>query len=97
MYKIVKADQLVEFDIPQSDIKIGRKLIASSKDPNGMTVGQIGQIKKYIQSRKLANEFRIRWGIPLTPVFPITLVASLYFGDIYFALIRLLIFGKLIL
>ena len=44
---------------------------------------------------KLQNEFKVRWGIPLIPVFPLTLVASLYFGDIYFALIRLIVMGKL--
>ncbi len=97
MYKIAGANELVEFDIPQKDIKAGRKTIVNSKDPNGMTLSQIGQIKRLVKAGKLSNEFRVRWGIPLIPVFPITLVASLYFGDIYFALIRLLVLGKLFL
>ena len=95
MYRIIKAEHLVEFDIPQKDIKIGRKVIVSSSDPNGITLSQLEQIKNFVKSRKLQNEFKVRWGIPLIPVFPLTLVASLYFGDIYFALIRLIVMGKL--
>lgn len=95
MYKLVKASRLVEFDVPESSIRIGKKVLVDAKDPNGMTVKQIELIKRYAQTGKLKNEFKVRWGVPLIPVFPITLVASLYFGDIYFALIRLLIFGKL--
>jgi len=95
MYRIVKAERLVEFDIPQKDIKVGRKVIVNSSDPNGITLSQLEQIKKFVKSRKLQNEFKVRWGIPLIPVFPLTLVASLYFGDIYFALIRLIVMGKL--
>ncbi len=96
MYRIVKADTLVEFDVPQNSVKVGNKTVVDAKDPNGMTIGQIDQIKKYIHTGKLKNEFKIKWGIPLIPVFPITLVASLYFGDIYFAIIRWIIFGKIL-
>lgn len=95
MYKKTNASGLVEFDIPEQDIKIGRKVVASAKDPNGMTPEQLGQIKKYVRLGKLKNEFKIKWGIPLIPVFPITLVASLYFGDIYFGLVRLVLYGHL--
>ena len=59
------------------------------------TKGEIEKLKKFVRSGKLKNEFKIKWGIPLIPVFPITLVVSLYFGDIYFALIRLIVMGKL--
>ncbi|HIJ98459.1 TPA: prepilin peptidase [archaeon] len=96
MYKKTKVDKLVEFDVPEHDIKSGKKIIVNSKDPNGITLEQIAQLKKYVRAGKLKNEFNVKWGIPLIPVFPITLVASLYFGDIYFALVRWIVFGRII-
>ena len=95
MYKVAKVEKLVEFDVPERDIKVGRNVVVKSGDPNGMTLEQIEKLKKFVRSGKLKNEFKIKWGIPLIPVFPITLVVSLYFGDIYFALVRLILFGKL--
>ncbi len=96
MYKIAKVDGLVEFDVPENDINVGKKIIVNSKDPNGITLEQLGQLKKFVRAGKLKNEFKVKWGIPLIPVFPITLVASLYLGDIYFALVRWVVFGKIL-
>ncbi len=96
MYKISRVNGLVEFDVPEDNIKVGKKIIVNSKDPNGMTPEQITQLKKLVKAGRVKNEFRVKWGIPLIPVFPITLVASLYIGDIYFALVRWIIFGKIL-
>ena len=38
-------DDLVEFDIPEEDVKIGKRVIVPSKDPNGMTPDQIKEIQ----------------------------------------------------
>ena len=96
MYRIRKADELVEFDVPENDIKIGKKIIVNSNDPNGLTVEQLEQLRKFARAGKIKNEFKVKWGIPLIPVFPITLVASLYIGDIYFALVRWVVYGKIL-
>lgn len=88
MFKTVNVDRLVEFDVPEKDITYKGKVVVSSKDPNGMTLKQVEKLKKMVANKQLKNSFKIKWGIPLIPVFPITLVVSLYVGDIYFALIR---------
>ncbi|MFH1425077.1 MAG: prepilin peptidase [archaeon] len=90
MYREVTVNQLVEFDIPEVAIKVGKKVIAGTKDPNGMTLEQIAEIKKLVKAGKLPRKFNVKWGVPLIPVFPITLVVTLWYGDVLLAFLKLL-------
>lgn len=90
MYREIPPSKLVEFDIPEKDIKIGKKIIVSRKDPNGMTLGQIAEIKKLVKIGKLPKRFKVKWGVPLVPVFPITLIISLTVGDLMLAFLQFL-------
>lgn len=80
--------ELVEFDIPEKDVKIGKKILASSKEPNGMTLEQIRKIQKFAKLGKLPKFMKVKWGVPLVPVFPISLIVSLFFGDLMYLILR---------
>lgn len=90
LYKRVSVKKLVEFDVPKKDVKLGKKIIVSKKDPNGMTLKQIRQIQKYVKKRKLPKSIEVKWGVPLIPVFSITILVSVLFGDLAYALISFL-------
>ncbi len=90
MYKRVYVDHLVEFDVPEHDIKVGKEVIVSKKDPNGMTLEQIERVKKLAKAGKIPKTIKIKWGIPLIPVFPLTLIISLFIGDLFYAALQLM-------
>ncbi len=83
MYKTIAVDHLVEFDVPEEDVKVDGKTIVSRTDPNGITPEQIKKLKKLADKGKIPEIIEIKWGIPLIPVFPITLVISLFVGDLF--------------
>ena len=83
--KLKKINELVEFDIPVKDIKVGGKLIISSEGPNGMTLANLKQLKKLEKSKKIPGTMLVKWGFPLAPAFPIGLALSLIFGDFIIA------------
>jgi len=87
MHKEVSVKGLVEFDIPENDIKVGRKVIVSNKDPNGITPEQIKEVQKLAKAGKVAKNLRVKWGVPLVPAFPVTILISLFYGDMIFVLL----------
>jgi Flp pilus assembly protein protease CpaA len=91
MFKIRSVNELVEFDIPEKDIKVGKRVIVSSKDPNGITLENLKEIKRLTKKGKLPKKIKVMWGVPLVPVFLITILLSISFGDLMFALIAYLV------
>lgn len=89
MYKKTTVDHLVEFDVPKKDIKVGKKTIIDSSDPNGITPEQIEELKKLTEKGKIPKNIEIKWGVPLIPVFPITLLISLFVGDLFILFLNL--------
>lgn len=78
---------LVEFDIPERDIKVG-EFFVSSKDPNGMTPAQIKTIQGLAAKGKLPKFMKVKWGAPLVPVFPITILVALFVGDLMYLILK---------
>lgn len=90
MYKKVPVNRLVEFDVPEKDIEVDGETVVSSGDPNGITPEQIEKVKKLAEAEKIPKSVKIKWGVPLVPVFPITLIVSLFVGDLFFMFLKLL-------
>ena len=57
---------------------------------NGMTIKQLEQLKKLKVQGKIPKSLRIKWGVPLIPAFPITLVVSMYVGDLFLVVLKLI-------
>ena len=87
MYKIRKVEALVEFDVPEEDIMVGEKVIVDHKNPNGMTKAQVKKIIKLVGEGKLPKRIKVKWGVPLIPVFPVSLLISLFYGDLLYTLV----------
>jgi len=88
MHKITPVSKLVEFDIPRKDIMYRGKVLVARKDPNGMTLENVAEIRKLAKQGKIPKKFSVRWGVPLIPVFPITLVVTLFYGDLLLAFLQ---------
>lgn len=65
------------------DIKVKGKIIASASNP-GITEKEFELVRKAIASKKLKGEVKVKEGIPFVPVFPITLIIMIAWGDILF-------------
>ena len=90
MYKHIPVGMMVEFDVPEHDIEVRKKVIVSKSDPNGITLEQIEEVKKLAKQGKIPKTVRIKWGVPLIPVFPMTLLFSLFVGDAFLAMLSLI-------
>jgi hypothetical protein len=87
MTKKIKAAELREFDIPKKNIVLDDEVIVNSKDPNGMTIEQIKKVQKLAKAGQLPKKLEVKWGIPLIPVYPLTILVSIFFGDLVFAIV----------
>lgn len=90
-----KANDLREFDLlTESLVRVGKKIaripegeelkgkiIVNCKDPNGLTLEQIEDIKKLTSAKRLKDGFVIKWGLPFVPVFLIALYFTLWGGN----------------
>jgi len=84
-----KISELSEFDVPIEDIVIDDKLFISSRNPNGLTVEQIKKLQKLSKKGKFKKSIVVKWGLPLIPVFPLTILATVFIGDLLIAAINL--------
>tara|TARA_Y100000310_G_C20664043_1_gene806460 strand:- start:2184 stop:2489 length:306 start_codon:yes stop_codon:yes gene_type:complete len=82
---------VVEFDVPVENLKIGRKILQESKDPNGFTLEKLAECRKLAKSGKLPKKIIVKWGIPLIPVYPVTILVSIFVGDLLYLLMNLAI------
>jgi len=82
---------LREFDIPETNIIIDEETFATNSDPNGLTLDQIKELKKLVRAGKIPKKIIVKWGVPLIPAFPLTIIATVYIGDIMNALITFLV------
>jgi len=91
MYKLKKVGELVEFDVPDGDVEVDGGLIVNSKDPNGMSRAQVKEIIKLAKKGKLPKKMNVKWGVPLVPVFPVSLLISLFYGDLLYTFMAWLV------
>jgi len=91
LFKTRKWSEVVEFDIPVKDLKMGKKMLQSSKDPNGFTLEKLAECRKLARKGKLPKKIDVKWGLPMIPAFPVTLLISVFCGDILYWFMTLLI------
>jgi Flp pilus assembly protein protease CpaA len=84
MVRTIPVKELREFDIPEKDLRLGKNVLVSSKDPNGMSPEQIKKVQELARKGKLPKRLPVRWGVPLIPAFPICLLVSLFLGDLVY-------------
>ncbi|MFH1450670.1 MAG: A24 family peptidase [archaeon] len=84
-------DQVVEFDVPIKDIKVKGKVVMNSKDPNGFTPEKLKYMKQLAREGKIPKQIKVKWGLPLTPAFPMALLMSVFFGDLLYWFMQIII------
>ncbi|MFC1454649.1 prepilin peptidase [Candidatus Undinarchaeota archaeon] len=99
--QLVEFDLLTE-DILKEGAKIARvpekentkerkskasKVIYDSSDPNGMNPESIKEIIGLVEKGKLKDGFVMKWGLPFVPVFLISLLATLWLGNMLYFII----------
>lgn len=87
MYKVTNVKDLVEFDVPEKDVVVDGETIVDSNNPDGMTLEQVKKIQDFVKKGKLSKTLKVKWGAPLIPVFPISLILSVTIGDLMFVLL----------
>lgn len=85
----VKVSELREEDWILKDIKVGDKVIASASSPC-LSEAEMRAIKYYVKKGRLKGRVPVKEGIPFVPVFPLTLIVSLFFGDVMMILVKAL-------
>lgn len=82
---------VVEFDVPVKNLLMRGKVLKSTKDPNGFTLEEIAQMKKLAKAGKIPKTISVKWGVPLTPAFPLAVLLTVFFGDIIYWVIQIFI------
>ncbi|MDP7282554.1 MAG: hypothetical protein QF475_02880, partial [Candidatus Undinarchaeales archaeon] len=82
---------VVEFDVPVKNVKYRDKILQGTKDPNGFDLNVLRKCRKLAKEGRIRKKIVVKWGIPMIPVFPITILVSVFFGDITFWLMNILI------
>jgi len=91
LFRTRKWSEVVEFDVPVQDIMVNEEVVMNSKDPNGFTLQKIEEMKKLAKKGKVPKKIDVKWGMPMIPAFPVTLLISVFFGDILFVLLSLVV------
>jgi hypothetical protein len=78
---------VVEFDIPVKNLKYNGKILQKTDDPNGFTLEILKKCQELAKKGKLGKKIIVKWGMPLVPVFPITILVSVFLGDLLYFII----------
>ncbi len=87
MLRTVLPSQLTEGDWIAKNVVVGGKIITGPKDL-GVSKKQIAELKR-LYSQKRVGKVLIKVGIPFVPSFLIAFMATIAFGNLFIALLRL--------
>lgn len=80
--KNVKVSQLKEWDIPADDVVADGEKIASKRNIEGITPEQLERIRELAAQGRIPDELRIKWGVKFAPILLVSLILTLYVGNI---------------
>lgn len=80
--KMISVSELKEGDAVADDLLVDNKKIASKRDIEGLTNGQIEKIRKLAKSGKIPKTITIRWGIRFVPILLIAFALTLWTGNL---------------
>jgi hypothetical protein len=89
--KTIRVDELSSWDILCEDVYVDSKKIAVRKNIEGVTPEQVSLIKKASEDGKLPEFIDIRWGVKFAPILLLSLIVTVYAGNLLEEAFRMLI------
>ncbi len=88
MLRTVPPSELTEGDWIAKDVVVGKRTVTGPKDL-GVSKKQIAQLRRLYSQRRVGKVL-IKVGIPFVPSFLIALLATILFGNLFIALLRII-------
>ncbi len=95
---MIPAETIYEKDgkVRRGSSKFGLKLnydrlYTNPRRAAGLTRYQVGALKRLVRERKLKNYIKLKKGIPFAPALGLGVFIAIFYGDLYWGLIRSLI------
>ena len=82
LQKTIPVEELKIGDIVANDVVVDGKLIASKRYLEGVTSSQVEEIKRLAKENKIPSTITIKWGVKFAPVLFISLLLTLYVGNV---------------
>ncbi|MBD3262683.1 MAG: hypothetical protein GF334_13620 [Candidatus Altiarchaeales archaeon] len=80
--KKIRVSKLQEGDIVATDVLVGGRKIASSRNIEGLDEKQINLIRQAAESGQLGDVIEIKWGVKFAPVLFFALIGVLFYGNL---------------
>ena len=80
--KRIKVLDLRDWDILAEDLVVNGKRIACRRNIEGVTPKQVKQIKRLAEAGRIPPTIRVRWGVKFAPILFISLLLTIYVGNV---------------
>jgi len=89
--KTIPVTQLKDWDILSKDLVVGGRRVATRRNIEGVTPEQVAEIKELAKDGRIPKKIDIRWGIKYAPILFISLLLTVYVGNLLEALFTYLV------